>query len=118
MDIGKRLRQLREARGLSQSDVSARIGVPEDEISDVEIGQGTPTLPMLKGWATALGIDLHELFALGQEKPGSPTPSEGMPVTPRERTLLEVFRQMAAEDQSLLISLGRDMVKRQKGKRG
>jgi len=75
-----------------------------------------PTLPMLEGWATALGIDLHELFAVGRKQREKSATPEGMPVTAQERTLLKLFRQIAGEDRSLLISMARDMVKR-KGKR-
>ena len=35
MDIGKRLRDLREVKRLSLADVAARIGVPQEEISNI-----------------------------------------------------------------------------------
>ena len=74
-----------------------------------------PTLPMLQEWATALGIDLHELFAVGQEQPETAIAKRIR--SAQERTLLELFGQMPAEDRALLISMARDMVKR-KNKRG
>jgi transcriptional regulator with XRE-family HTH domain len=115
VDIGKRLRELREARGLSQGEVEARTGVPRDEISKIESGQATLTVPVLERWANALGVELHQFFAIEQEKSPTSAQLEGIPA--QERTLVELLRQMPAEDRSLLISLAHDMVKR-KGKRG
>ena len=112
MDIGKRLRKFREAKGLSQSDIEARTGVQEDEISNIENGQGMLTLPMLEKWANALGVELHQLFAAGQEQPETTAQPEGIPA--HERTLLELFRQMPIEDRSLLMALAKDMVKKKK----
>jgi len=114
VDIGKRLRDLREAKGLSQDDIAARIGVPQTEISNIEHGNGMPTLPMLQGWATALGIDLHELFAVGRKQPEKSAMPKGTSVTAQERTLLELLRQMPEQDRSLLVSMARDMVKRKR----
>ena len=109
MDIGKRLRGLREGKGLSQGDVEARTGVTQDEISKIESGQGTPTLRMLEKWANALGVDPHQLFAIEQKKPETSAQREEIPA--QERTLLELFRQMPVEDRSLLMPLARDPVK-------
>ncbi len=117
VDIGKRLRELREAKGLSQRDVEARTGLPRDEISNIEIGNVAPTLEMLDRWANALGVDLQQLFAVGQEPRESPALPERIPVGAQERRLLKLFRQMPAEDKPLLISLALDMVKL-KGDRG
>ncbi len=69
MDIGKRLRELREAKGLSQSDVEDRSGLPQAYVSKVENGRSTPTLQMLERWANALDVELHQLFAVGHSQP-------------------------------------------------
>ena len=67
MDIGKRLLELREATGLSQSDVEDRTGLPQDEILNIENGQGTPTLPMLEKWANALGVVPNMAIITGEQ---------------------------------------------------
>ena len=117
MDIGRRLRQLREARGLSQSDVEHRTGLPCTYVSRVENGHTTPTLPVLERWVTALDVELHQLFAVGHGQPEAPLLPDRAPIGAQERTLLRLFGQMRVEDKTLLISLARDLVKR-KGKRG
>lgn len=114
MDIGKRLRELREARGLSQRDVEDRTGLPRTLVSLVENGRLTPTLQMLERWAKALDVELHQLFTVGHGQPEAPVLP---PVGAQERTLLGLFGQMPVEDRALVISLARDLVKRE-GKRG
>ena len=117
MDIGKRLRELRKAKGLSQRDIEDRTGLPKAYISIVENGRTTPTLQMLVRWAEALDVELYQLFAVGHDKPVAAESPERIPVGAQERTLLGLFGQMPADDRALVISLARDLVKR-KGKRG
>ena len=117
MDIGKRLRELREAKGLSQGDIEARTGLLRPHLSKVENGHSTPTLEVLEKWANALDIELYQLFFDGNGEPEAPVLPQRIPIGAQERTLLGLFARMSAEDRPLLISLARDMVKR-KGKRG
>ena len=114
MDIGKRLRDLREDKGLSTGDVEVRTGMKQNEISRIEGGEGTPTLAMLEKWADALGVGLPQLFAVEQERPETPAQPERIPV--QGQKLLELFRQMPAEDRALLMSVARDLVKPKKDK--
>ncbi len=117
MDIGKRLRELREANGLSQGDIEARTGLLRIYVSHVENGHSTPTLKVLEKWANALDIDLYMLFVEGHGEPGAAVLPEKMPGGAQERTLLRLFGQMPIEDRALLISLAREIVKR-KDERG
>jgi transcriptional regulator with XRE-family HTH domain len=117
VDIGKRLRELREAKGLSQSDVEDRSGLARTHVSKVENGHSTPTLQLLERWANALDVELCQLFTVGHGQPEAPVLPERIPAGAQERTLLGLFGRMAVEDRALLISLARDSVKR-KGKRG
>jgi transcriptional regulator with XRE-family HTH domain len=117
VDIGKRLRELREAKGLSQSDVEDRSGLPRTHVSLVENGHSTPTLQVLERWANALDVELSQLFAVGHGQPEAAELPERIPIGAQERTLLRIFGKLPVEDRALLISLAHDMVKR-KGKRG
>ena len=117
VDIGKRLRELREAKGLSQRDVEDRSGLPRSQLSIIENGHSTPSFHVLERWAEALDIELHELFNVEHGQPEAPVPPERIPVRSQERTLLGLFGQMPAEDRALLISIARDLVRRT-GKRG
>jgi transcriptional regulator with XRE-family HTH domain len=117
VDIGKRLRELREAKGLSQTDVEDRSGMPRSHLSKIENGHSTPSFQVLERWANALDVELHQLFAVGQGQPEAAESPERIPDGSQERTLLGLFGQMPGEDRALLISLARDLDK-QKGKRG
>ena len=116
MDIAKRLRELREAKGLSQGDIEARTGLLRPYLSKVENGHSTPTLEVLEKWAKALDVELYQLFIVGHGQPESRVLPKRIPIGSQERTLLGLFGQMPTEERALLISLARDMVKR-KGKR-
>jgi transcriptional regulator with XRE-family HTH domain len=117
VDIGKRLRELRQAKGLTQDDVRDRTGLQHSYVSRAENGHSMPTIPVLERLVEALGADLHELFTVGHGQPEAPVPPERIPTGAQERTLLRLFGQMAAEDRALVVSLARDLVK-QNGKRG
>jgi transcriptional regulator with XRE-family HTH domain len=109
VDIGKRLRELREAKGVSQDDIEARTCIPKDEVSKIDSGGDILTVPMPQGWANAIGIELHEFFASGR---ASAAVGEGVPADRQELALLESFRQLPVEDRALLTSLVKDMAKR------
>ena len=112
MDIGERLREIRQAQGLSQREIEERSGLLRDYVSKIENGHAIPTLQVLERWAKALGVELRELFVVGNGQPEAAESPERIPVGSQERTLLELFGQLSVEDRSLLISLARDMVKR------
>ena len=117
MDIGKRLRELREAKGLSQGDVADRTGLLRIYIAHVENGHRAPSLQALEKWAKALDVDLYQLFVVGHGEAEAPVLPEKIPGGAQERTLLGLFGQMPVEDRASLISLARKIVKR-KGERG
>ena len=72
MIIGKRLRQLREERTLSQGDIEKRTGLLRCYISRVENGHTVPSLETLERLAAALQIPLYQLFYEGEEPPKLP----------------------------------------------
>ena len=117
MDIGKRLRELREANGLSQSDVESRTGLLRTYISHIENGHSTPSLEVLEKWAAALDVDVYQLFVVGQGEPEAGVLPERIQFGAQVRALLGLFGQMSVADKALLISLAREIVKR-KGERG
>src|SRR2546422_1117271 len=62
MDIGKRIRQLREVKGLSQGDIERRSGLLRSYISRVEGGYTTPSLATLDKFAKALEVQTYQLL--------------------------------------------------------
>jgi transcriptional regulator with XRE-family HTH domain len=60
--IGQRIRQLRESRGMTQSQLQARSRVSRSYLSRIESGQMTPSLGTLEKISEALGVGLNRFF--------------------------------------------------------
>jgi transcriptional regulator with XRE-family HTH domain len=73
MIIGDRLRDLREAKKMSQGDIEKRSGLLRCYISRVENGHTIPAIETLEKMARAMEVPLYQLFYDGDEKP--PVPS-------------------------------------------
>src|ERR1051325_7333416 len=61
--LAAHLKDPREARGLTQQELSDRSGVPRPTLAHLESGQGNPTLSVLIKVAAALGIGIEALVA-------------------------------------------------------
>jgi transcriptional regulator with XRE-family HTH domain len=72
--IGNRVRELRDARGLSLDTLSGQCGVSRSMISLVERGESSPTAVVLEKLATGLGVTLASLFdaPAADRSPGGP----------------------------------------------
>ncbi len=67
--LGARMKQLRQARRLTQEQLAERAGLSYKFIGEVERGRGNPTLTTLAGISEALGVGLTDLLALDPERP-------------------------------------------------
>jgi transcriptional regulator with XRE-family HTH domain len=67
MVIGDRLRELREAKNLSQGDIEKRTGLFRSYTSRVENGHTVPSVETLEKYSSALGVPLYKLFYDGTE---------------------------------------------------
>lgn len=78
MDIGtrisRRLRELRDAQGLSLDALAERSGVSRSNISLIERCQSSPSAVVLDKLATALGVALASLFDEGGAPAATPSP--------------------------------------------
>src|SRR5712664_3485982 len=72
MIIGDRLREMREAKKLSQGDIEKRTGLFRCYISRVENGHTVPAIETLEKMARALEVPLYQLFYDGEEPPKLP----------------------------------------------
>ena len=59
---GNTIRQLREARKLTQAELAEKIGVSSKTVSKWETGKGLPDISLLQPLAQALGISVIELM--------------------------------------------------------
>ena len=62
MNIGEKIRKVREAKGLSQKEISAMVNMDQSQYSKIENDKTDPTTSTLEKIAKALGIDVSELF--------------------------------------------------------
>ena len=65
--LGQRIRRLRDAKGLTQSELAACAGLSPKHLGELERGRGNPSLKSLQSLADALGLSLGELFDMEQE---------------------------------------------------
>ncbi len=61
--IARNVRQLREARGLTQEQMARLAGIPRATWTNLESGAANPTVSVLNGAATALQVTTEELLS-------------------------------------------------------
>jgi len=109
VDIAKRLRELRLAKGLSEADLETRTGIPGAHLTAVEDGREKPTIDALESWARGLGVEMYELFVIGESGSTSVEPDRIGKLTAREEKLIRLFRLLSQTDQRDLLFVGRKM---------
>ena len=68
--VATRMRELREARGLSLQEVASRAGVAKSHVWQIEQGRSrNPTITTTVGIARALGVSLDYLAGLSSARP-------------------------------------------------
>ena len=82
MEFSKNLSRERKARGLSQEELAARLGVSRQAVSKWETGEAAPDLSKLLALADALDLPLDTLC--GRETSGNPSaaPAAAEPSVP------------------------------------
>ncbi|SNY95286.1 helix-turn-helix domain-containing protein [Flagellimonas pacifica] len=60
--VGKRIRFLRDEKGMSQHDLSIEADIPKTQVGRVERAENNTSLVTLNRIAGALGVSLHDLF--------------------------------------------------------
>jgi XRE family aerobic/anaerobic benzoate catabolism transcriptional regulator len=69
MSLGKRVRELRNRRGLTRKQVSQEADVSERHLAQLESGEGNISVVLLQRIAGALSVSLANLFAPQAEEP-------------------------------------------------
>ena len=81
--LGRRVRHLRRARGLTLEQLGAAVGRAPSQLSMIENGRREPRLTLLHGLASALGVAVEELLAVEP---------------PSRRAAMEIERERAQRD--------------------
>ncbi len=61
-ELGKKIRQLRELKGLSQQNLSESVDISQKSLSRIENGQNSPTFELITKICQELDIELHQLL--------------------------------------------------------
>jgi transcriptional regulator with XRE-family HTH domain len=121
MDIGYRLRTLREQKQISQGEIEKRTGLLRCYISRVENGHTVPAIETLEKLARAMDMPLYQLVYDGQEPPASPingAKSDEWGSSGKDARFLNklcrFLAQMNEGDRELLLSFAEQMPRRKK----
>jgi len=60
--MGKQIKTLRQAKGMSQEELSEKVSINSKYLSAIERGKANPTLDVLTGLADSLRVRVPDLF--------------------------------------------------------
>ena len=66
--LGKRIKEIRKARGLTQEKLAELIDIETCSLSAIEIGRHFPSMPTIVKISEQLGVELKSLFIFGHIK--------------------------------------------------
>jgi transcriptional regulator with XRE-family HTH domain len=115
MLIGKKLKQLRESKHLSQGDIEKRTRLMCAYTSRVENGHTTPSVETLEKYAAALDIPLYRLFYEGDEPPKQLirfTPDDGATQIKEMVPLAKAVAGLDKRDRILLLAMANQMARK------
>ena len=123
MIIGDRLREMREAKKLSQGDIEKRTGLLRCYISRVENGHTVPAVETLEKLARAFEVPLYQLFYEGDQPPELPNllkqrsaEKDAWGSSGRDARFLSKLRRLLGkssdEDRKLILHMAQKMASR------
>ncbi|HBQ63693.1 MAG TPA: XRE family transcriptional regulator [Clostridiales bacterium] len=62
MNLGEKIKSIREQKGLRQKDLAVKSCMSNTYLSDIEVGRSLPSFRTLEKIASALDVDMKELF--------------------------------------------------------
>lgn len=119
MQIGQKLRELREEKGLSQGHIKNKTGLLRWYLSRVENGYTVPNVETPEKFARALEISLYRFFTDGEKVSAPKLPltraDEGQ-INGKDRHKIRQFaralKRMDERKQKLLLGLAQEMARR------
>ena len=96
MDIGKKILEIRTAKGLTRYRLTQITGISGHHIKGIEEGTRQPTIDTLQKLLIPLGISMSELFS---DEDGTTYLSE------KERVLIENFSTLDSDQADALVQL-------------
>jgi transcriptional regulator with XRE-family HTH domain len=96
MEVGKKLKKLREDKKMSMYRLTQITGISGHHIKGIEEGSRQPTIDTLSRLVTALGSSLSEIFNDNVESTF---------LSQKEKRLIDNFRTMSEEKADALLNL-------------
>lgn len=100
--FGRRIKELRKNRGLSQEELAERADMSSKYISRIEMGQSFPSIETLAKLANALNVELKDFFEFAHK-------------TPSQKELKEILNSLLKETDEekvrLIVKVARAIVK-------
>ena len=123
MNIGDRLRTLREAKNFTQGEIEKRTGLLRTYVSRVENGHAVPSVETLEKFARALEVPIYQLFYDGDKSPTLPiipkrkhADETAWGSTGKDARWLYKFRRLLARteesDRNILMFTAQEMARR------
>ncbi|WP_040977804.1 helix-turn-helix domain-containing protein [Oceanobacillus jeddahense] len=102
MEIGKRIKNLRLAKGISVTGLAKKAYITQPYLSEIESGKTSPSLDKLALICNALDISLSEFFGSVPELPAEliKLVESARKLTDEEMKLLSNFLELIAERKS------------------
>lgn len=111
MNIGKRIRMLRESKGLSQGDIEKRSGLLRSYISRVEGGYTAPSLATIEKFAKALEVEPYQFLYSDNGRPRAVLMAARPGLSRSALRLLRVYEGLSASNRRLVASLASQLAK-------
>ena len=106
LTIGRKLRELREERHLTQQEMAGKAGVPRTYISRIENARLLPGPVMLRRIADALAVAILDLLPQSKNVMAAPELADESYWT----SFVTSFTQLCPADMAHVVSQARDMV--------
>ena len=120
MLFSERLRELRQNKGLSQSQLADARNISKSAISMYELGKREPDLETLEGIADFFNVDIN--YLIGKEDgsmyyldPDAAEIAQEVQQRPELKILFDASRKVSADDLELVINMI-DRLKKNEGK--
>lgn len=68
LDLGQKVKRLRESRGWSQAELARRAGITKSAISTYELGIRTPSADVVCAFAKAFGVSADYLLGIAERR--------------------------------------------------
>ena len=117
-ELGKRIKNAREAAGLSLNDVASRLGVNKSTILRCENGTvAKVNAQLLNKLAPVIHLSAYELLGWSETNKADAVPLvDGIPLTNNECDLVMLFRQLDLLGQSAVVTKVMEELQRVKNK--